>query len=100
MTARPRHESQDDDRAPQRAQFTALALDHAAARRAAPYSPVRDPEVIERWGRSLRERWQTMDAAERAAVRTAIRDYAYIEIAEGAGEDADGAIRFLDGEQL
>lgn len=78
-----------------RFRFTAHALDYAAAVRGAPDALTRDPEVIQQWGRELRRRWNGLDEARRGAILNSLRSYGEVEVAEGAREDAEEAIRFL-----
>ena len=82
-----------------RFRFTAYALDYAAAVRGAPDALTRDPEVIQRWGRELRRRWDGLDRARRAAIVASLRSYGEVEVAEAARDDADEAIRFLAREE-
>jgi hypothetical protein len=55
--------------------------------------------VIEQWGRDLRRCWDGLDEARRATIVSSLRSYGDVEVAEGAREDAEAAIRFLTQEK-
>jgi hypothetical protein len=81
-----------------RVRYAVSVLEHSASARGAPDCLRLDDATREHWGRWLRAAWDSLDPRERLVRRAMIKDYAKLMTGDdGAGRDAEDALRFLDG---